>query len=302
MSAYIYLNRFEEAKALAQTAISQKAAAPNIHTNLYIIALLEGDQAAAQRELAAVSGSDAEATTWLFTAAYQDALGKVKLARETSLKAVEVAKQHGQTELASNLTVQHALADSLHGFTDRARQEATEALGFSLNRHARGALAFAFAELGDTVQSRKILDSLVREFPDDTVIKYTVAPSVEAINLTRQNKAAEAITILEPSRKYEFDGRYAQYFSLYVRGIAYLQLKDAGKAAGEFQKILEHRGLNPIGPLYPLAQLNLARSYVLEGDNAKARTAYQDFFALWKDADPDIPVLLAAKSEYAKLP
>ena len=301
MSAYIYLNRFDDAKALAQTAIAQKAASPGLHANLYVIALLENDQAAAQRELAAVSGSNMEATTWLIAAEYQDAMGKVKLARETSLKATEVARQHGQTELASNLTVRHAVADSLHGFADRARKEATEALAFSMNRYARSALAFAFAQLGDAVQSRKILDNLIKEFPDDTVVKYTAAPSVEATNLIHQNKAAEAVTILEPSRRYELDGRYAQYLSLYARGSAYLQLKDGAKAAAEFQKILDHRGLNPVSPFYPMAQLNLARAYVLQGENGKARTAYQDFFALWKDADPDIPVLLAARSEYAKL-
>jgi outer membrane protein assembly factor BamD (BamD/ComL family) len=89
---------------------------------------------------------------------------------------------------------------------------------------------------------------------------------------------------------------------MYVRGLAYLQLHDGAKAVAEFERILDNPGINPLSVFVPLARLNLARAYVLRGDNAKARTAYQDFLALWKDADPDVPVLLQAKSEYAKLP
>ena len=302
MSAYIYLNRFEDAKALAQTAISQKAAGPSVYGNLYEIALMENDQAGLQKAAAAIAGSDMEPNSLGVTASFQESMGRIKLAHETSLKGVASAKQHGQTEFASRVLVQHSLADALHGFTDRARKEATEVLPVPLNRFVRGALAMSFAQLGDAAQSRKILDALVKDFPEDSIVKFTIVPSVTAINLIRQNKAAEAITVLAPSQKYELGGRYTQFAVMYARGSAYLQLKDGPKAAAEFQRILDHRGLNIVSGLYPMAQLNLARAYALQGDNAKARTAYQDFFALWKDADPDVPLLLSAKSEYAKLP
>jgi tetratricopeptide (TPR) repeat protein len=142
-------------------------------------------------------------------------------------------------------------------------------------------------------------DDLNKDNSSSTVVKYVVVPSVQALNLIHKNKADEAITALEVGRKYELGqvNGYSTYWIIYVRGLAYLQLKDGPKAAAEFQKILDHRGLNPIHAIPPLAQLNLARAYVLQHDTAKARTAYQDFFALWKDADPDVPVLLAAKSE-----
>jgi predicted Zn-dependent protease len=229
-------------------------------------------------------------------------MGKVKLARETMLKASESAKQHGQTELTAAQIARQSVRDAMHGFTDSARKKASEALALQLNRREQGSVAFSLALIGDVAQSRKILAEIVKEYPDDTTIKYSIAPSIEAYNLIHQNKASEAIALLEPSQKYELAARYAVYWVMYARGSAYLQLHDGAKAAAEFQKILDHRGLNIVSGLYPMAQLNLARAYALLGDNGKARTAYQDFFALWKDADPDIPVLLTAKSEYAKLP
>jgi tetratricopeptide (TPR) repeat protein len=141
----------------------------------------------------------------------------------------------------------------------------------------------------------------MKEFPDDSMLKYKIAPVVEALNLIYANKAGEAIAVLEPSGKYELGARYAEFMAIHARGSAYLQLHDGAKAATEFQKILDHRGIHIVSVLYPMAQLDIARAYVLQGNSAKARTAYQDFFAMWKDADPDIPVLIAAKAEYGKL-
>ena len=301
MSAYMYLNRFEEAKVVAQTAISQKAAGPSVYANLCMIALMENDQAGLQRASAAVAGSDVEPMALAITAAYQDAMGEVKLARETMAKAGESAKKHGQTEFAANQLVQQSYRDAVHGFTDRARKESSEALAFPLNRYARGGIATTFARIGDAAESRKIIEAVMKEFPDDSMLKYKSAPVVEAINLIHENKASEAIAVLEPSQKYELGARYAEFAVIYTRGSAYLQLHDGAKAAAEFQKILDHRGIDIVSVLYPMAQLNLARAYALQGDNVKARTAYQDFLAMWKDADPDIPILIAAKVEYAKL-
>jgi eukaryotic-like serine/threonine-protein kinase len=301
MCAYMYLNRFEEAKVVAQTAVSQKAASPSVYANLYMIALMENDQAALQRALAAVAGTDVEPNALAMTAAYQDAMGEVKLARETMSKAAQSAKQHGQTEFSANQLVQQSYRDAVHGFTDRARKGASEALAFPLNRYARGSIAATFAQIGDAGESRKIIEAVVKEFPDDSMLKYKIAPVVEAINLIHENKASEAIAVLEPCQKYELGARYAEFAVIYTRGSAYLQLHDGAKAAAEFQKILDHRGIDIVSVLYPMAQLNLARAYALEGDNANARTAYQDFLAMWKAADPDIPILVAAKLEYAKV-
>jgi eukaryotic-like serine/threonine-protein kinase len=122
--------------------------------------------------------------------------------------------------------------------------------------------------------------------------------------LLQQNKPTETITALEPLTKYELGSGPGTpaLWPIYVRGQAFLRLKDGGKAVAEFQKIIDHRGVAPLSELHPLARLNLARAFLLQKDTAKARLTYQDFFAAWKDADPDIPVLVAAKAEYAKLP
>jgi Tfp pilus assembly protein PilF len=130
-----------------------------------------------------------------------------------------------------------------------------------------------------------------------------VLPAIHALKFLGHDKAADAVAALEAGSKYELgqNSAYATYWVLYVRGMAYLQLHDGAKAAAEFHKILDHPALNAVSPFPALSRLGLARAYALQGDNAKARTAYQDFFALWKDADPDVPILISAKSEYAKL-
>jgi tetratricopeptide (TPR) repeat protein len=144
---------------------------------------------------------------------------------------------------------------------------------------------------------------LRKDYPENTAIRYGVAPAVEALNLLGHKKANEALTAMEPARKYELGqlNFIGPYWVLYVRGLAYMQLQEGAKAAGEFQKIIDHPTSYFESPLIPLAKLNLARAQALQGDKTKARTAYQDFIAAWKDADPDVPVLLTAKAEYAKL-
>ena len=235
---------------------------------------------------------------------YQDSIGKIKLARETAQRAIDLAKRYGLTELPGTIAANQALRDAQHGFAESARQKATGLPHLPGDILPRASAAMTFAELGDAAPSQKSLDDLTKDFPLDSIVKYVVVPCTQAQNLMHKNKPAEAIAALEVGRKYELGemSGFGAYRVLYTRGLAYLQFHDGAKAAAEFQKILEHRGINPFSGIPPMAQLQLARAYVLQGDNAKARTAYQDFFAIWKDADPDVPALLAAKSEYVKLP
>jgi eukaryotic-like serine/threonine-protein kinase len=295
------MNRYDEAKAIGQTAASKKLASPPVHQVLHQIALMQNDDETARRELAAVAGAEVEARLYEDAANYQDAMGRLKLSADTLQKGLDVAKRHGLTEMPANAKARESVREAAHGFTVNARKTAADALSLPLNRYERGAVAFAYSLTGDTALSQKVIDQVAKEFPEDTAINYSVVPTVRAFNLLHQNKATEAITVLEAARKYELSARFQVFWVIHARGSAYLQLHDGAKAAVEFQNILDHRGLNPISAFLPLAQLNLARAYALQGDASKARTAYQDFFALWKDADPDIPVLLAGKSEYAKL-
>jgi tetratricopeptide (TPR) repeat protein len=164
-------------------------------------------------------------------------------------------------------------------------------------------VARVLAQVGDVAKAQKLIDDLGREFPSDTLLNAVHIPTVSALLNLQRKASAEAISALEPARKYEFGvgPGSANFWPVYVRGLAFLLKQDGAKAAEEFQKILDHRGALAVSILYPLARLNLARTYALQGDTTKARATYQDFFAMWKDADPEIPVLKDAKAEYAEL-
>lgn len=170
------------------------------------------------------------------------------------------------------------------------------------------ALASALADTSKNSQAQitKHLDDLARRFPEDTVVQFNYLPTVNAILQTNTGNPAKAIEILEAARPYELGSpsnisMSLSMYPVYVRGLAYLPAKQGAQAVAEFQKILTHRGIVQTEPIGSLAQLGLARAYALQGDAVKAKTAYQDFLTLWKDADPDIPILIAAKAEYAKV-
>ena len=302
-AAYLNLNRIEEAKAVAEQASAQKADSSSTHSMLLDIAFIRGDQAAMQREASWGAGTPDEVFLLARAADVQDAQGKIKAGREARQRVISSANRYGMQEFASIMKAAQAIRDGGHGFSDKAREEANEALRLFPKGGVRGAAALALAQIGDAAKAKKLTDELARDFPDDTLRQSVYAPMVVALIDLAQNKPADAITALEPSRKYELSGQGPglNFWPFHIRGLAYLQLHDGVKAAVEFQKILDHRAGGSAGPLYTRSHLSIARAYVLQGDSAKARTAYQDFFAAWKDADPDVPVLIAAKSEYSKL-
>ena len=302
-SAYLGLNRVDEAKAVAEQATAQKADGTSTHAVLFQIAFLRGDQATMQRELSWAAGTPSEVFLLANYAGAQDSLGKITAGREARQRAMSAANHYGMNELAAIFQAAQGIRDGQHGFPDRGREEANEALRLFPKGEVRGRAALALAQIGDVAKARKLEEEEARDFPDDTLRKFVVVPMLVAVIDLAQNKPDEAINTLEPARKYELgsQGPGINFGPLYLRGLAYLRLHDGAKAAAEFQKILDHRAGNSISELCPLSQLNIARAYVLQGDSAKARTAYQDFFASWKDADPDVPILLQAKAEYAKL-
>jgi eukaryotic-like serine/threonine-protein kinase len=303
MEAYMCLNRFDEAKAVGETAVTKKQDGVTIHLFRYAMGSLQNDDAAMKRELDWASGKPTETFLTIRLMTRQDSLGQIKRSRESAQSVIGLAKKYGMNGSPANLQGSLAIRDAFHGLADSAQKRAANLLTISDERFARANAAMALAESGDTARAEKLIAALDSEFPDDATIRYSYSPAVKALNLLHRNKPAEAIAALEPVRKYDlaFPVNNSTYAVPYVRGMAYLQAKDGGKAADEFQKILERRGINGLSVYLPLAQLNLGRAYALQGDNAKARTAYQDFFAVWKDADVDVPVLVAAKGEYAEL-
>ena len=302
--AYLELNRFDDAKAVADQAAAQKLDSMGTHVVLLSVAVLRGDRVSWEKELTQGAGTPDEPFLFVHACRNEYWSGRISQSRAYCEQAKAAAMRHGMKEFVSIISAGDALGDALYGYSEAARKQIKKVAGDAGDQDTRGLVALTYAQLGDIASAEKIVTDLVRDFPKDAFINYAVAPVVRGLIFLHRNSPEEAIKALEPSRKYQFSGfpgNPARFWSFYVRGQAFLQMRDGQKAAVEFQTILDHRGANDSNIVYPLAQLNLARAYVLQGDKTKARTAYQDLFGIWKEADPDIPVLKEAKAEYAKL-
>jgi hypothetical protein len=249
------------------------------------------------------AGTFDEGTMLVRVASTQDAAGKMQAARETRRRAVSVLSRYGAKEFISVVRAVEAMRAADYGFTVRARQGAEDALRIFDKGDSREQVAITLAQAGDVAKAQKLVGDMLREFPNGTLIRGLTIPTVSALAALSENRAVQAVELLEPARPYELSqqGPSIGYWPNFIRGRAYLQMGDGAKAAVEFQKILDNRGIAPFSELHPLSRLHLARAYALQGDAAKARATYQDFLAAWKGADPDIPVFQQAKAEYAKL-
>jgi eukaryotic-like serine/threonine-protein kinase len=303
MEAYLCLNQYPEALAVGEQAAAAKSDSANFHIYAFLIGFINGDRAMMERQIAwgNTRGANDRAFFLTFQSGAAASQGRLKQARQLSTQAVELLESHNIRELAAADRAGEAEIDTLYGNISEGRRGASEALGIYPGVGARSSAAWVFAATGDSPQSEKLLDALARESPDDTLQNALILPDVRSeieLNLGRPERVLD---LLRPAIPYEFSRTTLGLVAIYTRGRAYLKMKQGNAAASEFQKILDHQGLAAGSPFYPLARLGLARAYSLTGDKDKSRAAYQDFLALWKDADPDIPVLKEAKAEYAKL-
>ena len=182
------------------------------------------------------------------------------------------------------------------------------ALALSKGREVEYGAAFALALAGDSARSQTLANDLERRFPEDTPVRFCYTPVLRALLALNRDEPSKAVELLQIAGPYElgappssFYGFFGTFYPAYVRGLAYLAAHQGAEAAAEFQKILDHRGIVISDPIGALAHLQLGRAYALSGDKTKAKSAYQDFLTLWKDADPEIPIFKQAKAEYAKL-
>jgi serine/threonine protein kinase/tetratricopeptide (TPR) repeat protein len=302
-SGYLFLGRYDEAKAVADQAIAQKVEPWTIHIILYNLAFVRGDEAAMRQEMERAQGKPQEPTLLLLEGQGECGQGQVKKARASYARAVAVAKIQDRKEVAAGVMGDEATCNAELGFLKEAGQVMRAAFALSDDKDVRSVAAYVFAREGDGTQSQKLVSDLTKEWPSDTLLIQVWLPLAQAATDIQRNQPAQAIARIESATPYEWGGPPlgATYWPFYIRGEAFLKARDGVKAAAEYQKILDHRGLAPHSPLYPLARLGVGRAYALQGDTPKARAAYQDFFALWKDADPDVPVLKQAKVEYEKL-
>ena len=311
VDGYLSLNRLEEARTMAKEAQAKNLDSPYLRFELYRLAFLQNDGAGMTEQVAWAAGKrgieDVLLGNEAETAAYSGRLGK---ARESSRQAVASAKQAQQKETAARYEAAAALREALFGDAAEARERGASALGLSTSRDVQYgvSLALSFIEDASREQARieKLADNLAKRFPEDTVVRFNYLPTLRAQLAISRNDASKAIDALQTAAPYElgltsYVGFSGTLYPVYVRGQAYVAAHQGGEAVVEFQKILDHRSVVVNEPMGVLAHLGLARAHAMAGDTAKARAAYQEFLALWKDADPDIPILKQARAEYAKL-
>ena len=301
--AYISLGRFDEAKAITDQAASQQILPRATRFDRYLLAFVRGDDAAMQHIVAETQGAADEYLVLFLRGRSQLGTGHVKDARATLDRSVQLARQGGAKEFAAITRAAEAAYEVEMGYVNEPRQQLNEAFNLALSKDTKSISAQPLAELGDVTRAQSFVDELAHQFPENTLlVKVGLAVDQSAIELQR-NQPQKAIAALEPSVPYEMGAgpNGANYFPLHFRAAACLKIGDGPKALAEYQKILDHRGVDPVSVFYPLAHLGVARAYALQKDSAHARTAYQDFFAAWKDADPDIPILKQAHAEYEKL-
>jgi tetratricopeptide (TPR) repeat protein len=258
------------------------------------------------REAAALMGKPGWEDSMLYlesdVAAYG---GEFAKARELTSRAVDSAQHANEKETAAGYKAEAAVREALVGNVALAKQSAQAALALANGKYVEAFSAIALGLAGDSAQATRLSGDLARRFSEDTVVQFESLPMIRA-TVALRNGDGKAVDALAPAAPYEL-GQAVEplplnsLYPIYLRGGAYLAAGQGAPAAIEFQKILDHPGAVLNEPIGALAHLGLGRAYALAGDSAKAKTAYQDFLALWKNADPDIPILRQAKAEYASL-
>jgi len=296
--AYSGLNRLDEAKATFKQALEHKAGAAIAHSSLAIIAWLQGDNSARERELDAMK--DDPQGEYQITglrggmAAYA---GQLKVGREFGQKQRQAAERLGFKEAAANEYTQEAFTEATFQNKAHALDDVAQALKLSQSPGVVLGCAIALAMTGEDARAAKLADEVAQKRPFDTLVQFVEEPLVKAQIELNRGSPGKAIDLLDSALVYA----RANSGVLYVRGNAFLKAGRGSDAVQAFQRLLDMKNVIMVDPVMPLAKVGLARAYVMAGDKARARVAYQDFLAAWKDADPDVPVLRAVKAEYGKL-
>jgi eukaryotic-like serine/threonine-protein kinase len=304
---FVSLNRFEEARSLAGEAQAKKLDSSCLRLDLYQLAFLRNDAAGMTQQIAWMAGKSGVEDIGLSAAADTAAFaGQLRKARELSRQASLSAELAEEKETAATYEAQAGLREALFGNSAPGRERASAALHLSTGPDVQFLAALALAAAGDATRAQALADDFSKRFPENTIVRFIYLPSIRAQVALLHRDASKAIDLLQSAAHYEL-GQMGSgivelaLYPVYVRGEAYRVSGQGGEAVREFQKILDHRGVVLYESIGALAHLQIGRAYALQGDERKARTAYQDFFALWKDADSDIPILREAKAEYAKL-
>jgi DNA-binding winged helix-turn-helix (wHTH) protein/tetratricopeptide (TPR) repeat protein len=298
---FLYLNRLDEAKATFDQALARKLDDGGLREFMYYLAFLRGDAAQMEEEVTWAEGKPGEEDILLSLQSDTEAYyGRMSKARDFSRRAVDSAVRADSKETAAVWQANAATREAELGNTVSARKGATAALALSSGRDAKVQAALALARIGDVSQAKALVEELQKSYPTNALLKFYWLPSINAAIELNKGNASRAVALLEAAAPYELAGGLTLY-PAYLRGQAYLQAHDEAAAVAEFQKLVDHKSIVLNFLTGSLAHLQIGRAYAMAGDTAKAKVAYQDFFSLWKDADPDTSVLKQAKAEYAKL-
>lgn len=308
--AQFYTDHFREAEETIQRATARKVQMPQVPMLQYNLAALNGDGKEMDRIASAASGNRANGHRIAHVEALANArYGRLRSARQSSRRAVDLALQEEQREVAATYVAVRAVWEALCGNFAEARTAAIAALELSRDRDVVYAAGLAFGLSGSSARAEELAADLAKRLPDDTFAKFTYVPVLRSLASQGNGKFEDGVDRLESARSYELavNGLNFPYLvlgglhSAYARGAAFLGLHQHPQAVAEFQKILEHRGVVGLDPIGTLAHLQLGRVYASTGDKAKAKASYGAFFSLWKEADSEVPILKKAREEYGKL-
>jgi DNA-binding winged helix-turn-helix (wHTH) protein/tetratricopeptide (TPR) repeat protein len=301
----VNLDRLDAAAKVVDDAFSRKLDDFFTRQARYVIAFLQGDELEMQNQLVWAAGrpGEEEAIFLAYQVDTEASHGRLTKSYEYSRRAVDSELRADSKEGAASQQAYAALWQAEFGNLVKARKDAASALTLSPGRDGKLVVAMALARIGDVSRANAVSDDVLKAYPKDTLLQFYSLPSIRAAAELSRGDAAKAEDFTEHARPYELGSPtdLRPLYPIYVRGQAYLAMHRGNDAAVEFQRILDHRGLNGNSPLGALAHLQIGRAYAMSGNPAKARAAYQDFLTLWKDADAGIPILKQAKAEYAKL-
>jgi len=296
-NAYMRSSRFAEARTICSRAIAESHRG-SIDNTLLRTSFAQGDYATFEKEIEVAKGKPNEGLLLSFAAVATSSLGKLKAARSLCERAEEIAIRQGLNEMASNAAYDQSLPEAEVGNISQAQSQVEKGLRWNRDPASRAFAALTLARLGDTARAEALLKTAGTR-PLDTLHNDVVLSSVRAAIQLDRKKPKQAIDELKSALPYDLS-ELSGGTTLYLRGLAYLQVGSAKDAAVQFQKLIDNHGI-AISVYWPLAQLGLARAYVLGGETEKALEMYRTFFTFWKDADPSLRVMQQARAEYERL-
>jgi tetratricopeptide (TPR) repeat protein len=301
MGLYLTMGRLDEARSILEKRFVNGKDLPEYHSALLEIAFLRDDADGMKKEIESFASKPGNEAGLLDgqknLAAYH---GQITKAREFARRALTASGGTPTKEQLANVDASASQTEYVIGETDRAKKDAEGAIGVVTSKLSQLLAAMTLGLTGDSSRAQTIHDDISRRFPEDTVMQGILLPSLQAAIEYGRGNFQKTIDLLQPVTRFELSG-FANLDPAFLRGLAYLHLNKGAEAAVEFQKLLDHRGVVGSSITGPLAHLELARARAMTNDVSGARTEYQNFLAIWKDADPDIPIFKQAQAEYAKL-